>query len=202
MVEATDANPWDEPAAGWDDEPAARAYADAAYASLIEVLDTRGIDPSGALVCDFGCGTGLLTELLVESVAAIDAVDTSTGMLGVLRRKIADRSWTNVTASVEPVKSAGPYDLVVCSSVCSFLDDYPGTVQHLGSLLAPGGVFIQWDWERPDGSDEPHALSRREMEAAIASAGLVEVQVMTAFELAIDGHLMAPLKGLGQRPTP
>jgi 2-polyprenyl-3-methyl-5-hydroxy-6-metoxy-1,4-benzoquinol methylase len=38
------------------------------------------------------------------------------------------------------------FDLIIASSVCGFLPDYPGTLHLLRSLLAPDGIFVQWDW--------------------------------------------------------
>ena len=56
---------WDEFAAGWNDDPAAVSYSRAAHGSLIDILDQRGRSVAGT-VLDFGCGTGLLTEQIVD----------------------------------------------------------------------------------------------------------------------------------------
>lgn len=188
---------WDGEAAGWDDDPAVRAYAAAAFASLIEVLAARQIDLSGSVVCDFGCGTGLLTERLVDAVEWIDAVDTSPAMLDVVGAKIVERGWSKVRPMVTIPSSSSSHDLIVCSSVCSFLEDYPGTVRRLARLLRPGGLFVQWDWERQDG-DDSHGLSRNEIREALTTAGLVAVEVDTAFEVDLDGTVMRPLMGVGR----
>ena len=188
---------WDAEAAAWDDDPAARAYATAAMRSLRTALDGRGIRLGGARICDFGCGTGLLTEQLVDLAESIDSIDTSTAMLGVLDAKIEARGWTNVRLSTDIPTSQGEHELVVCSSVCSFLDDYPGTTQRLSELVRPGGVFVQWDWER-EGVDE-HGLTRTEIRESMASAGLIGLHIDTAFEVEFEGHTMRPLIGLGQR---
>jgi len=118
---------WDEYAEGWDQNEVARAYASGAFSSLTKETETYGLALAGADVIDFGCGTGLLTERLVSAGAAVHAVDTSQAMLDVLDRKISERGWTNVATSRELAKTTRVYDLIVCSSVCSFLDDYPGS---------------------------------------------------------------------------
>lgn len=191
---------WDEYAATWDDDPAARAYAEAAFASLLEVMDAGPSDLAGARVLDFGCGTGLLTEQLVAAGAVIDAVDSSPGMLAVIEAKIERQQWSTVNASLalpdEPPEH-GVYDLIVCSSVCSFLGDYPGTAIDLVSRLDREGTFVQWDWERED--DEGHGLGRAEIEQALAAAGLSDVEVRRAFRVDVDGATMAPLVGFGRR---
>ncbi len=38
------------------------------------------------------------------------------------------------------------FDLIVASSVCSFLPDYPSTLCLLKNMLKPDGIFMQWDW--------------------------------------------------------
>jgi 2-polyprenyl-3-methyl-5-hydroxy-6-metoxy-1,4-benzoquinol methylase len=192
---------WDEYAAGWDDDPGARAYATAAYKSLVSALEERGPKLLGAGVLDFGCGTGLLTEQLVGQVASIDAVDTSAAMLEVLRAKARAHGWTGVEPLGELELAAGPYDLIVCSSVCSFLDDYPATAADLARRLTPGGVFVQWDWERDDNDDDPHGLTREGISDALTAAGLDAVAVDIGFEAEFESMTMRPLMGIGSAPS-
>ncbi len=190
---------WDASAAEWDQDLAARQYSRAAFASLQEVLAGAQLTLQGAGVIDFGCGTGLLTEQLVEAGAErVIAVDTSPAMLAVLDAKVLDRGWTGVaTSSGLPDVDIG-CDLIVCSSVCAFLDDYPGAVVELVDRLRPGGLFVQWDWERAKGDE--HGLTRDEITQALAAADLVEVDVRVGFESDVDGHVMRPLMGVGLRP--
>jgi RimJ/RimL family protein N-acetyltransferase len=194
-------NEWDRYADGWDTDPATRAYASAAFASLGDVLRDRDIALDGARVIDFGCGTGLLTELLVAAGAAVEAVDTSPAMLDVVEAKIVANGWTGVTTGSRPVTGGAAADLVVCSSVCSFLDDYPAAVADLTGHLRAGGLFVQWDWERA--GDEAGGLTRTEIRRALTGAGLVGVTVGPAFSIAVDDQIMAPLMGHGHRsPDP
>jgi len=199
-AEMSSEDEWAVPAAGWDDEPAVRAYAAAAYDSLVTVLARHRVGLEGARACDFGCGTGLLTERLVDAGAAVDAVDTSAAMLDVLRDKIVNRQLAGVAALSELPASRATYDLVVCSSVCAFVPDYAGTVTDLVSRLRPGGVFVQWDWELPADEPEGHGLTRAEVGATLTSAGLTEVTVATGFEAEVDGAVMRPLIGHGRSP--
>lgn len=213
-------NEWDEHAAGWDTDEAARTYAAEVAASLGRTLDSFAplpgttalgntalgntalgdTDLAGTRVIDFGCGTGLLTEHLVAGGADVVAIDTSPAMLAVLDQKIADRGWTSVRTAVDISGMTGGFDLVVCSSVCSFLDDYPEMVERLVDLLGPGGAFAQWDWERMGGSDG-EGLTRNEISEALHGAGLTDVGVDTAFTVSMFGETMRPLIGRGRRPS-
>lgn len=189
---------WDQYAPGWDQDLAARAYAAAAFSSLQEIAREGGVRLAGAQVIDFGCGTGLLTERLVSAGASVYAVDTSPAMLAVVDDKVAQHGWTRVETSMKLPATAPSYDLIVCSSVCAFLDDYPATAAELVAHLRPGGIFVQWDWERTVG--DPDGLDRTEIRAALDGANLVGISVETGFAISVGELTMSPLVGVGRRP--
>ncbi len=176
------------------------AYADAAWASLRAAVPVR----SDARVLDFGCGTGLLTERLAPHVKEIVAVDASPAMVEVLTAKGLDNvragvaGWTPETLSNDELAD-GPFDLVVCSSVCAFLDDYPGTVAMLAQRIAVEGYFVQWDWELDPTADEPFGLTAERIKSALEDAGLQVVSVGTGFDVPIEAQHMRPLMGIGKR---
>lgn len=192
---------WDDYAEGWDDDEGARAYAGGAHSALLTLQQERELDLATASVLDFGCGTGLLTELLVPAGATVLGVDTSEAMLAVLNAKAARNEWSTVRTSTELPTTPATYDLVVCSSVCSFLDDYPGTAQALAALLRPGGLFVQWDWELDQNDPDGHGLRRSDIAAALAAAGLTDISINTGFSVPMGGETMEPLMGVGVRPT-
>jgi 2-polyprenyl-3-methyl-5-hydroxy-6-metoxy-1,4-benzoquinol methylase len=197
---------WDEYAAGWDDDEAVRAYAAAAFASLCDVAADSGLALAGSRVVDFGAGTGQLTERLVEAGASVVAVDTSPAMLAVVDDKAARLGWSGVRTTTDLASVSPGHDLVVCSSVCAFLDDYPATMTQLAGLIRPGGLIVQWDWEREasdatgETGDESHGLTRAEVAGALDQAGLVQVTVETAFSVPMGDQRMEPLIGWGRRP--
>lgn len=186
---------WDDAAATWDDDLAVQAYSRAALRSLREVLDERGVTLAGSRVLDFGCGTGLLTAALAADAEQVIGLDTSAAMLGVLRQK----GLSGVSAVSSLAEVAGTVDLITCSSVCAFVDDYPGTIRRLVERLAPGGLLVQWDWERDPAAEEPYGLLRAEIRAALVGAGLVDVAVDVGFREPFAGMIMAPLRGVGRK---
>jgi len=187
----------DNHAQDWDDDTTARANAAAAFTSLQSVMQDASLPLDGADVIDFGCGTGLLTQRLVAAGATVEAVDTSPAMLNILNAKIVEHHWTNVRTSTALPLERFTFDLVVCSSVCSFLDDYPATISDLVSRLRPGGLFVQWDWERAD--QDPNGLTRKEILTAINAAGLLDITVSAAFTVEVNGQPMTPLIGHGRQ---
>ena len=189
---------WDALACDWDDDPAVRAYATGAFESLCQLLERAALGLESARVLDFGCGTGVLTELLVEAGATVHAVDLSEAMLDVLRAKTHLIASGRVVAERALPAVAPAFDLVVCSSVCSFLENYPAEVLELSERLVPGGWFVQGDWERVP--DEAGGLSPAEITEALNAAGLSGVEVRVGFERAVGELRMAPLMGSGQRP--
>jgi 2-polyprenyl-3-methyl-5-hydroxy-6-metoxy-1,4-benzoquinol methylase len=199
---------WDEHASTWDEEPAVRAYADAAFVTLTEVADRTGRGLDGVRVLDFGCGTGLLTELLAPKCREVVSLDPASKMIEVLRAKVGARGWEHVRTVSDTLDDAlaadhpalaSPFDVIVCSSVCAFLPDYPATAKQLASLLSPGGLFVQFDWERNESDSDPFGLTRAEIKAALSDAGLSDVVARTAFERTIDETTMKPLLGYGRR---
>ena len=192
-------NEWDACAPSWDDDPAARAYAAAAFSSLLDLVRRDAIALDGARVLDFGCGTGLLTELLFDAGAIVDAVDTSDAMLAVLRSKTRLHESRRLVTSTGLPAPDQRFRVAVCSSVCSFLVDYPESVAEIVARLEPGGLFVQWDWERSPGDD--HGLTRDEIVAALETAGLVDIEVGVGFEIDADGQRLAPLMGHGRRAS-
>ena len=199
---------WDEAAATWDDDPAVRAYSEAAFRSLLDVCAARGVSLQGARVLDVGCGTGLLSVAMAGSAQEVVALDVSPQMIAVLSRKLAAGGLDNVRPTIgdldDPIAEdgaeAGPFDLITCSSVCAFLDDYPATAARLVRGLQPGGLFVQWDWASDPDADETFGLTPAAIRAALQAAGLQEVVVDVAFFEPFEGSVMAPLIGVGRRP--
>lgn len=191
---------WAEEAATWNEDPAVVAHADAAWASLLASVHVG----SDARVLDFGCGTGLLTERISSRVREVVAVDASPAMVEVLAAKALPNvrfgvaKWTPETISDDEL-AAGPFDLIVCSSVCAFLDDYPSNIAMLADRLAPNGYFAQWDWELDPTAAEPFGLTSNGITEALVGAGLVVVSVGVGFDVTIEDQHMRPLLGNARR---
>jgi 2-polyprenyl-3-methyl-5-hydroxy-6-metoxy-1,4-benzoquinol methylase len=194
---------WDDEAASWDEQPAVRRYAELASGSLRTVLASRGKPLRDTTVLDFGCGTGLLTARMAQEAPRVVGLDLSSAMIDRLNAKalpnVVGHAGSLDSALADGRLAPGTFDLITCSSVCAFVPDYPHTVAQLVTLLSPGGVFVQWDWELDPGAEEPMGLSREAIREALTGAGLAEVTVDVGFRAEFEGFVMAPVMGTGCR---
>jgi len=83
--------------------------------------------------------------------------------------------------------------------VCAFVDDYPATARRLAERLAPGGLLVQWDWERDPEAEDGGGLDRATIGAALIGAGLEGVTVDTGFSVTVEDQAMAPLRAVARR---
>jgi SAM-dependent methyltransferase len=177
---------WDGMAGEWDD--LAGCYANGFFKMLCK---TTGLDPSdlqGAIIVDFGCGTGLLTAKLRRIAARVVGIDASPKMIEMLQDKILTREWDNVQAlsaalgnisevdeSVRKVvdELEGKVDLVVASSVLTFIppEDVEATMSAIGRLLKPGGIFCHSDWPKSE-AKHPGAMTEEKATRFFGMAGL------------------------------
>ena len=57
---------------------------------------TKRLLDSNDVVLDYGCGPGTITNEIAESVKTIHAIDISSGMIAVAKRKAAQRNIENI----------------------------------------------------------------------------------------------------------
>jgi ubiquinone/menaquinone biosynthesis C-methylase UbiE len=143
---------FDKEAAQWDANPARVKLAnDVADAIIRAAALSRDMD-----VLDFGCGTGLVTLRLQPLVRSITGVDSSQGMLGVLREKAGMQGLSNVRTQFADFEKGGriegAFHLIVSSMT---LHHVPGTAalfRQWRELLVPGGLLCVADLDTEDGS--------------------------------------------------
>jgi len=185
---------WGDYAEGWDNNEDVISYSDKAVRTLCEV-----VNPEGLLILDFGCGTGLLTARMAITADRVVAVDPSEKMISVLQQKRLSNVDALVTVlSEKTIKThdlfKSKYDLIVASSVCSFLPDYEGTLRLLKTLLKPNGIFVQWDWLKSDEDNDP-GFNEERIESAYQRAGLEKLSITEAFSIEGEADPMKVIMG-------
>jgi 2-polyprenyl-3-methyl-5-hydroxy-6-metoxy-1,4-benzoquinol methylase len=193
-------NEWDDFATEWDVNDEVREYSEQAFHSWVKKVAPAISNLSTCRVLDFGCGTGLLAEKLAEKCGQVVAVDSSPKMVAVLDRKIEQSGTKNIVTSDIAVNAttgkdhplfSSKFDLIVASSVCSFLNDYESTLRDLSSLMNLGGWFVQLDWI----SDMPE----ERISEAFKAANLDEHSVATIFSMESDGKTSPVVMGIGRK---
>lgn len=143
---------FDARASTWDSDPAKVERARrVASAIALEVPDL-----GRRAVLDYGAGTGLLGFELLPRALRVTFADVSTGMLAVVREKIARGNLENTEVVLldlarDPAPSAR-YDLVSSLLVLHHVEDVDALLRAFHAILAPGGVLALSDLDTEDGS--------------------------------------------------
>jgi trans-aconitate 2-methyltransferase len=128
----------------WD----ARAYdrvADPQFRWGVAVLERLPV-PAGPRVLDAGCGTGRVTEALLERDpgARVVALDRSTAMLEEAAARLArfGARVEYVCADLAQPLPVAPVDAVFSTATFHWVIDHDALFANLGAVLAPGGRLV------------------------------------------------------------
>ncbi len=182
---------FDNKARQWDSNPFAQERA-------IKIADAIGAavplsPPMTAL--DYGCGTGLLSVPLKDKLGTITLMDSSSGMLAVLREKITAQGIANMV--VQPgdlTHTALPdthFDIIYSSMTLHHIPDTGAILQRFHTLLKPGGVLCIADLDEEDGTFHDsdigfhvhHGFNRTVLAEMAHKQGFVAVNFSTIFEV-------------------
>ena len=153
-------------------------------------------DVHGKQVLEVGCGSGPVTEWLVDHGADVVAIDVSAAMLEITRSRVGGRAELYLHDLAEPLTflEDASVDLVVASLVFHYLRDWVAPLRELHRVLRPTGSVVMsihhpaWDWRNHCPEDyfaflqvseiwvEPHTVTfwRRSLTAvteAVSEAG-------------------------------
>lgn len=101
---------------------------------------------SNDVVLDFGCGPGTITNEIAESVKTIHAIDISSGMIALAKRKAAQRNIENINFEQsnlfdEQYKKES-FNMILAFNILHFIEDTPKVMLRINDLLKSGGLFI------------------------------------------------------------
>jgi malonyl-CoA O-methyltransferase len=165
---------------------------DNALIALEQPVVTRLLgDVAGLRVADIGCGTGRHALALVEAGAQVTGVDFSSGMLDVLRRKLAR---TDAAARLELVEHDlheplplpdAHFDVVLCCLVLEHLPELDVMASELRRITKPGGRVVLADFH-PE-------MFRRGMHARFRPGDDAEKLQIHGIDHTISDYVMAVL---------
>lgn len=114
------------------------------YGTLIPVLR------KGMRVLDVGCGTGAISAGIAEAVGptgTVVGIDSSTHLIAKGQEDHAGiPQLTLLTADLFTYAPAEKFDLIVAARVLQWLNNPAAALQHLKSLLRPGGILSILDY--------------------------------------------------------
>jgi 2-polyprenyl-3-methyl-5-hydroxy-6-metoxy-1,4-benzoquinol methylase len=181
---------FDQAAASWDQEPGrVRLADDIAQAIIKERIVTPDMD-----VMDFGCGTGLLTLRLQPFVHSITGVDSSQGMLDVLKLKIKNMNLSNVKAKCLDIEKGGAlqgsYHLIVSSMTLHHIKKITPLFGQFHKVLTFGGYLCIADLDLDDGKFHGNnegvfhfGFDRVKLRRALLHAGFWDIKDLTASQI-------------------
>ena len=176
---------WDDSADTWDTNDDVIYYSEKAYESLVKIIN---ID--GQRILDFGCGTGLLSERMSPLASSVVAIDTSSKMVNVLKyKKLSNVTPLSTSLTQELISKnsvfAKKFNIVVASSVLSFVPDYESTLRLLKSALVTDGLLVQWDWLAQD-SDPEFGLSENTIKNTLTDVGFSDIVLKKPFSISFE----------------
>jgi 2-polyprenyl-3-methyl-5-hydroxy-6-metoxy-1,4-benzoquinol methylase len=98
------------------------------------------------VVLDYGCGPGTITNEIAGSVKTIQAIDISSGMIEVAKRKAEECNFENIDfeqANLFDVRyKKGTFNVILAFNILHYIEDLPQVILRINDLLKPGGLFI------------------------------------------------------------
>jgi ubiquinone/menaquinone biosynthesis C-methylase UbiE len=186
---------FDKDAASWDAKPErVRLVKNIAQSIIAEVALTPSMD-----VMDFGCGTGILIMQLQPLVHCIMGVDSSQGMLDVLKAKIRDQNLENVQTCYLDVEKGGvlqgSYNMIVSSMTLHHIREIKPLLNQFHNILRSGGYLCIADLDSDDGQFHENnsgvfheGFDREKLACLIREAGFRDVRCKTAVKVTRPVH--------------
>lgn len=97
-------------------------------------------------VLDYGCGTGLMSNEIAGNVKMIRAIDISSKMIEIAKRKADERKIENIdyvrSTIFDERYKRGSFDVILAFYILHLVEDPQNVIQQINELLKPGGLII------------------------------------------------------------
>jgi ubiquinone/menaquinone biosynthesis C-methylase UbiE len=185
-------NEFDQKAQDWDTRSVNHERAQAVAEGIKAAVSLT----SSMTALEYGCGTGLLSFALQPYLGHITLADSSSGMLDVLRAKIAALGSAGMTPvqldlMIDPLP-AERYDLIYTLMTLHHIPDTDRMLRNFHELLQPAGTLCVADLDKEDGSfhrEEFHGhqgFDRAELAAQAKQIGFQTITFSTVFHMIRD----------------
>jgi 2-polyprenyl-3-methyl-5-hydroxy-6-metoxy-1,4-benzoquinol methylase len=132
---------WDKAANNYDRE---EKSSEPTYIKIVE--KTKKYLNMSDIVLDYGCGTGLISNEIADTVKAIHALDTSSKMIEIAQKKADGRKIKNIDYAHSTIfdekYKRGSFDVILAFYILHLLEDTHKVMQRINELLKPGGLII------------------------------------------------------------
>jgi len=144
-------NVFDKAARTWDEKPSRVENAKKVGSAILKFLPVS----REWRALEIGAGTGLLTLYLQPHLKEIVALDSSKGMIEVLKEKIERLGVKSVKPLLMDAEKELPqerFNLIVLHMTLHHVKDVAGLFKRLKELLLPGGFVAVGDLVKEDGT--------------------------------------------------
>ena len=196
---------FDERAATWDDDPKKVERARVAAESVRSLVELR----SDMRVLEYGAGTGLLSQQLVDEIGPLTLADPSEGMRAVLAQKVDGGMFPGGQVSDLDLSQRVPedrFDLVISLMALHHIPDLPPVLAGFAEILDAGGTFCAIDLEQEDGSfhkpgfDGHNGFDRDELAQLLSDAGFGPTTFEHCFDLDKNDRTYGLFAAVARRP--
>ena len=104
-----------------------------------------GLGLTGARALDAGCGSGYAVELLSRDFAEVVGLDLSAPLLEIAKAKRASPGVHYILSDLFDLSDDDGFDLVYSHTMLHHIADYRAGIEHLTSLVRPGGTVALID---------------------------------------------------------
>ncbi len=129
---------FDEMADGWEQRYTQSRFFRMRYKEFEKLINE--FITARSVVLDYGCGSGVLIDLLAQKAKLIIGTDVSKKMRTVAREKFV--FFENVKIWKPKRLEKKSFDLVICSSVIEYVEVDSIFLKDICTYLKPGGIII------------------------------------------------------------
>ncbi|KPL08041.1 hypothetical protein AMJ86_02135 [bacterium SM23_57] len=114
------------------------------YIKTIE--NTKKYLNNNDIVLDYACGTGIIATEISNSVKKIHAIDISSKMIDIAKRKSNERKIENINFSKTDILDERykkeSFNVILVFNILYLLSDVHKIIERINELLKPEGLFI------------------------------------------------------------